>query len=335
MPSEPPAAEAPLIRYEASHDAMGTVFTIIAYGQDRDFIAAVVSDAFEEIDQLDAQMSNYKPESELSKINRAAGHLAVVVEPKLFQLIQNSLRYSGETGGAFDITVGPLMKFWGFFRRQGRVPPRSEIARLLKQTGYRHLCLDAEARTIRFDAPGVELDLGGIAKGHAVDQVVGLLRSNGITSALVSSGTSSIFALGAPPEERGWKVTIRDPRDAQKAADIIYLRNYSLSTSGSYEKFFKLGGKVYVHILNPHSGLPVENMLSAAVLAPEAMAGDALSTAFFVLGVGRSRKYLATHPNLEAVFYQPTRSKSLFRRTVLRSNSFSLPQESLAEIEKR
>lgn len=322
------------VRYEASHDAMGTVFTVAAYGQDANYLAEVTNEAFEEIDRLDAQMSNYKPESELSGINRDAASREVLVEPQLLRLLQGALRYSAETNGAFDITVGPLMKSWGFFRGQGRLPAESEIAQILKRTGYRHLRLDTVRRTVRFDAPGIELDLGGIAKGYAVDRAVEILRSNDVTSALVSSGTSSIYALGNPPGERGWRVTVRDPYDQNKGADTFYLRNYSLSTSGNYEKFFKLGGKVYSHIMNPRRGRPVEKMLSATVLAALTTESDALSTAFYVLGVEGSRKYLASHPNLAVLFYQPTGAKGRFKRVVLQSAKFSPAADSVAEFGK-
>jgi thiamine biosynthesis lipoprotein len=325
-------AQVPPVRYEASHDAMGTEFTIVAYGRDAKFLGEVVNQAFEEIDRLDAQMSNYKPESEISALNREAARQAVMVEPALFALIQDSLRYSRETNGAFDITVGPLMRAWGFFRGQGRVPTRGELAQVMERIGYGHVHLDAERREVRFDRQGIELDLGGIAKGYAVDRAVGILRENGVTAALVSSGTSSLYALGAPPGERGWKVNIRDPFEARKVGDVVWLKNYSLSASGSYEKFFTVGGKTYAHIMDPRTGRPVENMLSSAVLAPQTTESDALSTAFFVLGPEAGRGYLAAHTNLAVDFYQPGPAKRTFRRVILRSASFNPPAGSLAEI---
>jgi thiamine biosynthesis lipoprotein len=331
LAAAPAGAQDLPVRYEASHSAMGTVFTVVAYGRDARFLAEVTNEAFEEIDRLDAQMSNYRPESELAGINRLAARQAVVVEPRLFQLIRDSLRSSDETGGAFDITVGPLMKAWGFFRGQGRLPSPSELRQVLKRVGSRRVKLDQARRTISFAAEGMELDLGGIAKGYAVDQGVEILRANGVTSALVSSGTSSLYALGAPPEERAWKITLRDPYDAEKVGNVVYLKNYSLSASGSYEKFFQLAGRTYCHILDPRTGRPVESMLATAVLAPHAVQSDALSTAFFVLGVEGSRKYLATHPNLAALSYQPAGVQRDFKRVWLRSVSFILPPESLAE----
>jgi FAD:protein FMN transferase len=322
------------VRYEATHEAMGTVFMVAAYGPDAAYLAEVVNQVFEEIDSLDRQMSNYKPESELSVINRQAASGDVIVEPAFFSLLQDSLRYSAETGGAFDITVGPLMKEWGFFRGHGRVPSQAEIAKVLERVGYKHVKLDSARRTIRFDESGVEIDLGGIAKGYAVDRAVEILRSNHLEAALVSSGTSSIYALGSPPGQRGWKVTLRDPFDAHKVGDTIHLQNYSLSTSGSYEKFFKVGGKTYCHIMNPHTGWPVDGMLSTAVMASSTLKSEALSKPFFIWGAERSRPYLRAHPELTVLFYLPQGHSKAYKRVLLRSDSFRLPPECVVEVGK-
>ncbi len=326
------AADSP-VRYEASHRAMGTTFTVVAYGRDSAFLQEVVSQVFQAVDDLDDQMSNYKPDSELSSINREAVQHAVIVEPKLFRLIQDSLEYSQQSGGDFDITVGPLMKSWGFFRGQGRLPSKSELAMVLKRIGYQHIKLDAAARTIRFDMPGVEIDLGAIAKGYAVDRAVEILRENGIRQALVSSGTSSLYALGSPPGEHGWEISVRDPLDTTRAACVLRLQDLSLSVSGNYEKFFTLGGKVYAHIMDPHTGMPVENMLSTVVVSPSATDSDALSTSFFVEGPDAALHYLDRHPNLTAVFFLPETSSRTFRRVTLKSRVNRLPASSFASID--
>jgi FAD:protein FMN transferase len=319
-----------LQRYEASHEAMGTEFTVAVYGRDQNFLAETVEQVFEEIDRIDQQMSNYKPESELSQINRLAASEDVLVTPNLFALLQTSLHYSEETGGGFDITVGPLMKAWGFFRGQGRVPSSAELKDVLKHVGYQHVKLDPARRTIHFDVPGIELDLGGIAKGYAVERAVRVLRDNGITSAFVSSGMSSIYALGAPPGEKGWKITLRDPFDEKKAADVVYLKNFAMSTSGNYNKFFKLGGKMYSHIMDPHTGMPVEGMLATTIFVAGGTDSDALSK-LYVLGVEGSRRYLATHPDIEAIFYVP-KGEGQFQRVTMRSPSFKVPPDALVKI---
>jgi FAD:protein FMN transferase len=328
----PADAASPWVRYEDSHNSMGTVYTVVAYGEDSAFLAEAVREVFDEIDRLDAQMSNYKPQSELSGINREAAQRGVMVEPRLFKLIQDSMSYSDESDGAFDITVGPLLKAWGFFRGQGRVPSNQELASVMKRIGYRHILLDPARREIRFDTEGIELDLGAIAKGYALDRTAEILRARGIQSALVSSGTSSIYGLGTPPDEAGWKVSIRDPLDEKKVADTVRIKNYSLSVSGDYEKFFTLHGRIYSHIFNPKTGRPVENMLSTAVLAPLGETSDALSTSFYVMGPERSRVYLKQHPDLRVIFYLPGNTQGKFKRLEMRSNSFRIPPDSLAEI---
>ena len=287
---------------------MGTHYTVVAYGRDQAFLSEVVNEVFAEIDQLDQQMSNYKPESELSAINRDAAQREVTVSPQLFGLIQYSLHASQESGGDFDITVGPLMKLWGFFRGQGRLPSAAELSQVEKKIGYQHVHLDAARRTIHFDVSGMEFDLGGIAKGYAVDQAAQIMRTDGVTAALISSGTSSIYALGSPPGEHGWKITVRDPFHEDKPADVFRLQNFALSTSGNYEKFFKINGKIYCHIMDPHTGWPVQNMLSTVAAVPTGVETEALTKIFFVGGIEKSRRYLATHPNAIGLFISPATS---------------------------
>ena len=313
---------------------MGTVYTVVAYGQSQDSLSEAVGQVFDEIDRLDDQMSNYKPQSELSAVNRDAGQGEVTVSPQLFWLIQYSWRASEASGGDFDITVGPLMKLWGFFRGQGRLPNAAQIAQVRKRIGYKHVHLDAAQRTIHFDASGMELDLGGIAKGYTVDRAAEILRSDGVSAALISSGGSSIYALGSPPGEPGWKITVRDPFQKDKPADIFHLQNFALSTSGNYEKFFKINGKTYCHIMDPHTGWPVQNMLSTVAAAPTGVETEALTKIFFVGGVQKSRQYLATHPNVIGICYQPGVQPKTFRRTILRSRSFQVPTGSIADLEQ-
>jgi FAD:protein FMN transferase len=329
-----PDRNASIFRYQESHDAMGTRFDVAAYGADGNFLDAVFNEIFEDIDGLEQQMSKFRYDSEIAHINRNASRHSIMVEPKLFGLIQYALRMSGETRGAFDVTIGPLMKSWGFFRKEGRVPGKAEIAQILKSTGHEHVKTDVAARTIWFDKGEVELDLGAIAKGYAIDRAVETLRTYGVTSALVSSGMSSIYALGSPPGERAWEIKLRDPFDAAKAADTFLLKNCSISTSGNYIKFFQLDGKTYSHIMNPATGWPAEGMLSTAVAAVETTESEALSTAFYVLGPERAAEVLSARPNLSVVYYQPAAAADSFKRVVARSSSFNLPPDVVAEIKK-
>ena len=318
------------VRYRSSHEAMGTVFSVIAYGASSVTLEKAVLKAFQEVDRLNSAMSHYKPESELCAINREAWRDEVVVTPELFKLIEESLRYSVETTGAFDITIGPLMKSWGFFRGWGRLPSSTELAQVLQRIGYRHIKLDAASRTISFDKPGIELDLGAIGKGHAVDRAVEVLRGEGITQALVSSGTSSIYALGSPPGEQGWKISVCHPYDRRKKVCSLRLQDLSISVSGDYEQFFQLDGKIYAHIMDPCTGMPAEGILMTAVISSSASESDALSTSFFVSGIERSRAYVDRYPNLTALLYTPAASHRAVEQIMLKSSVMKLSVHSFA-----
>jgi thiamine biosynthesis lipoprotein len=283
--------------------SMGSAFSIVAYGADAGALSGAVEAALDEVDRIDRLMSHYRPESPLSRLNREAAQGPVRVEPELFTFLAECLRYSRESEGAFDVTVGPLMKAWGFFRGEGRLPRDEEVAEVRARVGYRHVVLDAARGTVRFDRPGVELDLGGIGKGYAVDRAAAVLRARGVAAALVSAGGSTTYGLGAPPGERGWAVSVADPAHTSRTALTLVLRDRALSVSGSYEKSFEVGGVRYSHIMDPRSGRPVQGMLSVAVLAPTGTEGDALDNVLFVEGVARGRATVARHPGTSAYFF--------------------------------
>ena len=284
---------------------MACAYAIEAYGSDAEALPRIVEEAFDEVDRIDRLMSHYKADSAVSLVNREAAQHPVTVEPELFDFIADAMRYNRDSGGTFDITVGPLMKAWGFFRGDGRVPSDDEIAAARRHVGGAHVMLDPAARTVAFHEAGVELDLGGIAKGYAVDRVVRLLRDRQIPAALVSAGGSTIYGLGAPPGRGAWDVMIQDPVDRRKTALTVHLKDRALSVAGSSEKSFESGGVSYSHIMDPRTGRPVQGMLSVAVLTSDGTAGDALDDAFFVLGPDRSREYLNRLSRTEVFFFLP------------------------------
>jgi thiamine biosynthesis lipoprotein len=294
-----------LYRHEANRMSMACVYAIEAYGRDEAALPRIVNEAFDEVDRIDRLMSHYKADSPLSRLNRDASRGPVAVDAELFDFIADAMRYNHDSGGAFDITVGPLMKAWGFFRGEGRVPSEVELAAARGHVGGVHVTLNSTARTIAFDEPGVEIDLGGIAKGYAVDRVAGLLKERKIAAALISAGGSSVYGLGAPPGRAGWEVTIQDPIDPRKTALTVLLKDRALSVAGSSEKSFEFVGTTYSHIMDPRTGRPVQGLLSIAVLAQSATAGDALDNALFVLGPDGSRPYLHTLPDTEAFYFVP------------------------------
>jgi len=296
-------------RYEDSRVSMGCVYTVVIYGHDSARLREAAAAALDEVDRIDRLMSNYKNDSELSLINREAAKAPVKVDPELFDFIAECLRYSRESEGAFDITVGPLMKAWGFFRGEGRMPGEAELAEARSRVGYRRVILNQKDGTIFFDKAGVEIDLGGIAKGYAVDRAVAVLKQCGVTSALVSAGGSTIYALSAPPGKPAWEIEVQDPVERDRIATRVRLKDRALSVSGSNEKFFELNGARYSHVMDPRTGRPVQGVLSVAVITDDGTSGDALDNVFYVLGVERGRACLNKFSASEAMFFLPDSRK--------------------------
>jgi thiamine biosynthesis lipoprotein len=296
-----------LYRHEASRVSMACVYAIEAYGSDAEALPRIADEALDEVDRIDRLMSHYRADSPISRVNREAAHRPVTLDAELFDFIVDAMRYNRDSDGAFDVTVGPLMKAWGFFGGEGRMPSEDELAAARRHVGAAHVMLNPSTRTISFDEPGVELDLGGIAKGYAVDRAVHVLRQRQIAAALVSAGGSTIYGLGAPPGRNGWDVTLQDPIDGRKTALTVQLKDRAISVAGRSEKSFEAGGVTYSHIMDPRTGRPVQGVLSVAVLADSGTAGDALDDALFVLGPERSRTYLSRLPGTEAFFFLPDR----------------------------
>ena len=305
----PPRDDQPLAHYSASRISMACEYAIDAYGRDADDLPRVLDEALDEADRIDRLMSHYRADSPLSRVNREAASRPVAVDQELFDFIASALRYSRDSDGAFDVTVGPLMKTWGFFGGEGRVPSEREIADVVRRVGAAHVILDPARRTIAFDAGGVELDLGGIAKGYAVDRIVDIFRRRRIPAALVSAGGSTIYALGAPPGRGAWPIAIQDPIDSRKTAFTLHVADRAVSVAGRSEKSFEEHGVVYSHIMDPRTGRPAQGVLTVVVLAPTGTDGDAFDDAFFVLGPERSRAYAARLRETEAMFLVPDSSR--------------------------
>ena len=285
-------------RFRETHRAMGTVWTLDLYAQNEATAARLSDEAFETIDRIDDELSNYKPASELERICREAASSDVTTDPETFAFLNRSLYWSRASQGAFDITVGPLLRAWGFFLHGGRVPATEELASLRRDVGYDNVLLDARTRSVRFrDGRHLDLDPGSIGKGFAVDRAVEQLRVDGVTSALLSAGGSTLYAIGAPPGKAGWPVRVPDPRHAGEIATTVALRDASLSTGACTEKFFVQDGHRYCHIFNPKTMRPVEGMLQTTVIDPSATDSDALSTIAFVLPPQEARRFFADRPH--------------------------------------
>jgi len=303
-------AQPPLQHFHQTHPAMGTIFTIDLNVPAQATAEQDMNLAFDEIDRLEALLSNYRPSSELSRISREAGSAPVVTDPETFRFLERSLYWSRVSNGAFDITVGPLLRVWGFFFHHGRIPSQAELNTVRNKIGWQHIALDPETRTVSFtNHQTMELDPGSIGKGFAVDSVVKILRAQGVTSAFISAGGSTLYAIGTVPGTAGWPVDIPDPRSPGKTSASLLLKDTSLSTGACTEKFFIKNGHRYCHIFDPRTMRPVEGMLQTTVINPSATDSDALSTVVFVLDPSASRRLLASMPETQAlIFRQPTQA---------------------------
>jgi thiamine biosynthesis lipoprotein len=234
---------------------------------------------------LDRQLNFYSPHSEISYINCEAVHRPVRVEPRLFHLLSRCKQLWQLTDGAFDPTINPLLEVWGWQGRHGRIPGSEERRRALSCVGMDKVELDAQTRTIRFQQEGVTINLSSIGKGYALDRAAEILGEYQVQQALIHGGSSSICALGAPPEHDAWPIGLCDPRDPEKRIGKVALRDACLAVSGNQLNFLTAEGKRYGHIIDPHSGMPVQEPLLAAVVADSGADADALSTALLCQGL--------------------------------------------------
>jgi thiamine biosynthesis lipoprotein len=284
--------------------AMATRFEILLHGGKEAELRAAGEEALDEVDRLEAQLSLYRPASEIARVNALAARQAVRVSPPVFQLFKHAQRLHEETGGAFDITIGPLVRCWGFMGGTGHLPEPEELAAARALVGMGHVQLDGDDFSVRFDREGIMIDLGAIGKGHAIDGAARILREAGVTSALLHGGTSTTYAIGASPEAEAWQVEVAAGPEGSEIGQkhgltpkgeisgghrpplqqIVRLRDEALSVSAVWGRSFAAGGKTYGHVLDPRTGQPVTGTLLAAVALPSATETDALSTALLVTG---------------------------------------------------
>ncbi|WP_373650118.1 FAD:protein FMN transferase [Schlesneria sp. DSM 10557] len=249
------------------------------------------SDALDLVHVLEQQLSIYREDSELSCLNRNAFPNPTTVEPELFDLLERARLLSAQTGGAFDPAAGALVKLWSNCRKKDRIPLQSEIDEVLAAGGVARVAFDYSKRQIAFERAGIEFNLGAIGKGYAVDKAGEYLLNKGVSNWLIHGGRSSILAHGVHSRCEGWPVGLRNPLLPDKPFATLMLCDEALATSGTAVQWFRHGGRRYGHILDPRTGWPVESLLSVSVIARDSATADALSTAFFVLGVEKSLAY--------------------------------------------
>ena len=324
----------PLLRF--ARRAMANDFEVLLnrgqYPQATEAALAVL----DEVERLESVLSAFQVESEISRINSSAAQNAVTTSSEVWNLLAQCLQLASETDGAIDVTASTLWRLWGFSKREGKVPPQHEITAALQCVGQALVQLDTEPQSVRFTKPGVEISLGCIGKGAALDSAQGKLWESGVEHALLHGGRSSILALGGRMREAwpqtaqknvpsnvcgtllestrdrsvGWTVGISHPiRPGRRLAEVR-LTDEALGTSGSQHQFFIHQGKRYSHIIDPRSGWPAENVLMATVIAPAAALADALSTAFFVLSPEQTVEYCRRHPGVAALLVLPAETLS-------------------------
>lgn len=275
--------------------AMGTVLEITLPAGRTEELAPLFARAAE----LDRIFTRFDPGSELSRLNRDAGHGAREVSPELARLLADSVGYHELTHGSFDVTVGPLVRLWAEAAKRGQKPTRRELAAARALVGTRYLRADPSTSRAELLRRGASVDLGGVAKGFALDDLGERLRRHGVKSALLSFGQSSVLALGAPPEGPGWRMLLRDPDDG--VAGIVELRDASLSVSGSLAQEIEIQGVKYGHLIDPRSGRPLRRRGVAAVTAGSGARAEALSKAMLILPLAEGLALLETLGDAEGM----------------------------------
>lgn len=261
----------------------------------------VASNALELIDQLEDQLSVYRPDTELSRLNQLAAKDFQEVEPRLFELLQLARQLSVESDGGFDITSGPLISLWRQCKTEYRVPTQLELDLARSKVGMGKVQFSPATHSIRFPIEGMEFNLGSIGKGYALDRAAEVLLTDGVDEFLLHGGKSSLLGRGGHNGYAGWPIGIANPLFPEKTLATILLQDAGLSTSGSNIQYFRLEGRRFGHILDPRTGWPCDGLASVTVIAPTAALADALSTAFFVIGVENAQRYCHNHPNVKAL----------------------------------
>jgi len=301
--------------------AMATRFEIVLHGENPVALRAAGEEALTEIERLEDRLSLFRSSSEIAHLNARGALEPVRVTPEVFALLAQAQRLSRETQGAFDITIAPLVRCWGFHDLSGRVPEADALAGARASVGMHLIQLDGKEFTVRFTRPGVMLDLGAIGKGYAIERAAEVLREAGVTSALLHGGTSTVYGLGHPPEAEFWKVAVDYPKsrtgfqrlsteeqpgpageglsttlaiqggkkggaqeDTCPRLTTVALKDEALSVSAIWGRFFRLEGKMLGHIIDPRTGEPAQRAVLAAVALPSATESDALSTALLTAG---------------------------------------------------
>ncbi len=282
---------------------MGTLVEISVIGRNADEVEAAINDAFGEMERIEGLMSTRIFGSDVSRINRWAGIKPVRVSADVLKVIRRAEEISRASSGYFDISVGALLDLWGFEGNEGQLPERDEVSEALHAVDYRSIHVNEEASTVELKVKGMGIDLGGIAKGYAVDRAFELLTSRGYRNMIVNAGGD--MRVGGKKAEGPWVIGIQDPRDRHRIMATIEASEISVATSGDYERYFERDGKRYHHLLNPYKGFPARRCRSVTILAEDALSADALATAVFVMGPKRGLGLIEAMEGVEGLIISP------------------------------
>lgn len=297
-------------RYEFTQVQMGMPFKLVLYAPDEASANAAAKAAFARIKQLNGIMSDYEPESELMQLCQTAGQgKPIPVSRDLFRVVARAQALSERTGGAFDMTVGPLVRLWRKARRTREMPAPEQIAAARRLVDYRNIRLDPKGRTIELTVSGMQLDLGGIAVGYAIDEVLQLLKDRGIESALLD-GSGDIGVSGAPPGTTGWRIGVAPLEPDADPSRYLLLQNAAVTTSGDAWQFVEIDGKRYSHIVDPATGLGLADRMSVTIVARDCTAADSYATAVCVMGMDRGLKIVEETPGMAGIVLRVVDGKS-------------------------
>jgi thiamine biosynthesis lipoprotein ApbE len=278
---------------------MGTSVEVEAYGSNDAARRAAIDEAFGAIAEVDRLMSNYRDDSELSRINRLAAHQSVRVSDPMLSVLEAAQQVSARSQGGFDATIGPLVRLWGFHDKKPHLPTAAELAAVRPLVDYRNLLIDEQTHSVRFARAGVEIDLGGIAKGFAVEVAASALRRRALDGFIDAGGNQ--YLLGSPPGKRMWTAGIKDPDRPDRLLGVVESPETSVSTSADYATYVEINGRRFGHILDPHTLQPSDRALSVTILARDGTMADAMSKAAFILGPSAGLALVDSFPGMSAV----------------------------------
>lgn len=308
--------KAKIVTVDSGHrQIMGTFARILGVGDTESHCSDAIAAAFEVIFRIDELMSDYDPNSMLSQVNKNAFQERISVDEDIFTVLSEAIRYSELSDGAFDVTIGPVVQLWRKAKRQSKAPSETDIRKAQQAVGYESLLLDAETKTVRFAKEGMALDLGGIAKGYAIDKAIEVLQNAGLSGGMVDIG-GDLRCFGIPANRnKHWLVGLQNPTCEEDILMVLKMDDRAVATSGDYRRFVVIDGQKHNHIVDPATADSAQKLSSVSIIAPTAMAADALATAVSVLGKEKGMPLIESIQNTEALIIESNQTQTITKTT--------------------